>query len=153
LRARILAYGEEALDLAQLDFELGVLDVRVRQGGQLSSLLLLVVFFRKGTEPVSSEQERWMEAQVDVLKDKIQTVESDYKFRPFGTVDFLCKTEGRKELVSSLGHAWERDDEAKSLGPSPPSENSAGANGSSVAPSAPLSEGATPSASRELAAA
>ena len=36
---------------------------------------------RKGTEPVSSEQERWMEAQVDVLKDKIQTVESDYTFR------------------------------------------------------------------------
>ena len=37
-----------ALDLAQLDFELGVLDVRVRQGGQLSSLLLLVVFFSSG---------------------------------------------------------------------------------------------------------
>lgn len=112
---------------------------------------------RKGTEPVSSEQERWMEAQVDVLKDKIQTVESDYTFRKVDA-EKVYRAERTKldaaQLAARLNGTTLESPyaAASSLGPSPPSENSAGANGSSVAPSAPLSEGATPSASAATAA-
>lgn len=134
---------------------------------------------RKGTEPVSSEQERWMEAQVDVLKDKIQAVESDYTFRkvdagafassplsqgmgklltnssfyPFGSTEKVYRAERTKldaaQLAARLnGTTLETPfAAASSLGPSTPSDVSSGANGASVTPSAPFSEGATPSAS------
>lgn len=107
---------------------------------------------RKGTEPVSSEQERWMEAQVDVLKDKIQAVESDYTFRKVDA-EKVYRAERTKldaaQLAARLnGTTLETPfAAASSLGPSTPSDVSSGANGASVTPSAPFSEGATPSAS------
>jgi len=102
LRARILAYGDEldrALESTTAASDAGsgdgteLPDANVKYAKlkvQLSEIQRALQAHkritkgkgdRKGAQPLSEEQEVWMEAQSELLKDKIKGLESDYTFR------------------------------------------------------------------------
>ncbi|GAA6051223.1 hypothetical protein JCM3770_005879 [Rhodotorula araucariae] len=101
LRARILAYGDEldralewaagASDAGSGDGELPDANVKfAKLKVQLSEIQRAQAAHkritkgkgdRRGAQPLSEEQEVWMEAQSGLLKDKIKGVEGDYTFR------------------------------------------------------------------------
>lgn len=95
---------------------------------------------RKGTEPVSVEQEKWMEAQVEVLQERIKAVESDYTFRKVDA-EKVYRAERTKLDASQL--AARLNGTSLASVPSAPSDATSDATGS-LAPSAPISEGTTP---------
>ncbi|BGP39119.1 hypothetical protein JCM10449v2_003057 [Rhodotorula kratochvilovae] len=102
LRARILAYGDEldrALESAAGGSDAGGSGDELPDAANVKYAKLKVQLSeiqraqaahrritkgkgdRKGAQPLSEEQETWMEAQAELLKDKIKGVEGDYTFR------------------------------------------------------------------------
>lgn len=98
LRARILAYGDEldkelaaASAASDAGDEVDAANVKyARLKVQLSEIQRAQATHkritkgkgdRKGGQALSEEQEKWMEAQSELLRDKIKAAESDYTFR------------------------------------------------------------------------
>ncbi|GAA5869867.1 hypothetical protein JCM3774_000517 [Rhodotorula dairenensis] len=112
---------------------------------------------RKGTEPVSAEQEKWMDAQVDVLKDRLQAVENDYTFRKVDA-EKVYRAERTKLDAAQLAarlNGTTLDSPFAAASPVAPAPSSDAASpepdAASLGPSAPISQGATPSASTAIA--
>lgn len=121
LRARILAYGEE-LDKALSsnadgdEAEAAEADANVKYSKlklQLSEIQRAQATHkrvtkgkgdRKGAQAMSDEQEKVLDAQGELLKEKIKTVESDYTFRKTdaGTYCLFC---ARATALTSVGLA------------------------------------------------
>ncbi|GAA5993713.1 hypothetical protein JCM10908_001342 [Rhodotorula pacifica] len=103
---------------------------------------------RKGTEPVSDEQVKWMETQVEVLKERIQAVESDYTFRKVDA-EKVYRQERTRLDAAQLSARLNGTTLESPLTSSPftptATELSTEGNGT-LAPSASISDGATPSA-------
>ncbi|GAA5857787.1 hypothetical protein JCM9279_000747 [Rhodotorula babjevae] len=102
LRARILAYGDEldralesttaasdagsgdGTDLPDANVKYAKLKVQlseIQRALQAHKRITKGKGDRKGAQPLSEEQEVWMEAQSELLKDKIKGIEGDYTFR------------------------------------------------------------------------